>query len=419
MNRVFSKGKARAISGALLIAMLLFSVCLLSACAPQEIVKATPPQETEAEENPATTATPPSGTNPDLHKEKVQRQLSSMTLEQKVAQLFILRPEALTGVDLATLAGETTKAALGSFPVGGIIYFEKNLIDPEQTKTMLANTQAYAQENNGLPLFLCVDEEGGTVARIGGNPGFSVPSVGNMADIGATNDPSQARTAGVTIGTYLKELGFNVAFAPDADIANNPDSQVMALRSFGSDATLVASMVQAELQGFEQTGVLACAKHFPGIGGAVGDSHNEAISTKATLDQMMKTELVPFQSAIAEKVPLIMVGHLAAPALTGNDLPASLSSALITDVLRTKLGYDGLVTTDSLTMEAINARYTPDQAAVAVLNAGADIVLMPADFPTAYQGVLDAIANGKLSKERIDQSVTRILSAKYSLSEAS
>lgn len=345
--------------------------------------------------------------------------IDGMTLEQKAAQLFVVTPEAITGVDTATLATEATRAALEAYPVGGIVYFQKNLVNEQQTRDMLANTQAYAREVTGLPAFLCVDEEGGTVSRIGGNPGFAVTNVGDMCDVGALGDTDYARNIAANIGSYLRDLGFNVDFAPDADIANNPASDTMALRSFGSSAAAVSPMVKAQVEGFLSSDMLCAAKHFPGIGGAEGDSHDTSIYSSKTVDEMAQEELLPFQAAMDADVPFIMVGHLSTPQATGNDLPASVSSAIVTDLLRGRLGYDGIVITDSLAMGAVNERYAPSEAAVAALEAGVDMVLMPADLTSAYQGVLDAVASGRLSEERIDDSLERIVRTKLAWEDGS
>lgn len=343
---------------------------------------------------------------------QVAEKLDAMTLEQKVAQLFIVRPEALTGVGQVVAAGDATKEALERMPVGGVIYFATNLEDADQTREMLANTQAYGQEVTGLPLFLCVDEEGGTVSRVGGNEGFDIENVGNMSEIGATGDVERAREVAVQIGTYLTDLGFNVDFAPDADIANNPMSDTMVLRSFGSTADAVAPMVKAQIEGFTQTGILCAAKHFPGIGGAEGDSHDTSIYSQKTVDEIRDEELVPFQTAIEADVPFVMVGHLSMPNVTGDNDPASVSSEIVTDLLRNDMGYDGIIITDSMGMGAATSSIGNDRIAVEALKAGVDIVLMPADLEAAYQGVLDALEVGELDEARIDASVERILKVK-------
>ena len=368
---------------------------------------------------PPSTVPAPAAPKPALTlDERAAEKAAALTLEQKVAQLFVVTPEAITEVGTATQAGEATKEALAAYPVGGLVYFKKNLLSADQTREMIANSQTYAQDACGLPLLVGVDEEGGTVSRIGGNPGFAIPNVGNMADVGATNDPTQAQAVAQTIGGYLCDLGFNLNFAPDSDICGNPATDVMALRSFGTDPALVSDMVSAQVKGFANAGVLCCAKHFPGIGGMTGDSHEGAIVTQNTLDELRIGELAPFKAAIDAGVPMVMVGHLTAPNAFGSDVPASLNPAAVTDLLRGELGFQGLVITDSLSMGAVGDFCTPDQAGVMALLAGADLVLMPEDFAAAYQGVLDAVSEGALSEERIDQSVLRIVKAKLALDES-
>lgn len=343
---------------------------------------------------------------------EVDRIVSSMTLEQKVAQLFVVRPEAITGVGTAVAAGEATRQALLDMPVGGIVYFAANLVDADQTREMLRNTAAYSEEAIGLPVFLCVDEEGGTVSRVGGNPGFGVDNVGNMCDVGATGDADYAREVAEHIGTYLSYLGFNVDFAPDADIANNPESETMRLRSFGASADVVSLMVEAQVEGFANTGVLCSAKHFPGIGGAMGDSHDGRIYSEKTLDEIRAEELEPFRAAIRADVPFVMVGHLSVPSVTGDDDPATVSREIVTDLLRDELGYQGIIITDSMAMGAALESLSLDRLCVAPLLAGVDMVLMPEDLQAAYQGVLDAVSTGELTEERIDESVRRVVRTK-------
>lgn len=354
----------------------------------------------------------------DPVEEQAAQLVSQMTLEDKIAQMFVITPNALTGyASGVTAAGDTTKEAYQSRPVGGIVYMADNLTDPEQTTTMLSNMQEIARERTGLPVFLCVDEEGGSVARIAGNDAFGVTDVGNMSDIGASGDVQNAYNAGSTIGSYLAALGFNVDFAPVADVLTNPDNQVLGQRSFGSDAQTVAGMVTSELQGLSAAGVYGTVKHFPGHGGTSGDSHDGAVSTDKTLEELMAEELVPFQSAIDGGVNFVMVGHISAPNVTGDNAPATLSKVMITDVLRGQMGYNGIVITDAMNMEAITGFYNSDKAAVLAVTAGADMILMPADYNTAYTGILNAVNDGTITEERINESVTRIVKAKLAMGQ--
>lgn len=348
---------------------------------------------------------------------KVQEIIDSLTLEEKVCQLFMITPEALTGVGTATQAGDATRNAFDTYPVGGVIYFAKNLIDPDQTRQMLANTQRYATERMGFPVFLSVDEEGGQVARVAGNPSFGVADPGNMSDVGSRGDSQEAYEVGSRIGAYLKDLGFNMDAAPDTDVLTNPENEVVRYRSFGSDPQLVARMAQEELKGLNDQGIIGLYKHFPGHGGTTADSHEGYAYVSETLDELKNGALVPFQSGIDSGIRVIMVSHISCPNVTGDNTPATLSRMLVTDILRNEMGFDGMVITDALDMGAITEQYSSDQAAVAALNAGADMLLMPEDFQTAYQGVINAVNSGTLSEERIDESVRRILKIKVQMTE--
>ena len=339
--------------------------------------------------------------------------IGAMTLEQKVAQLFIVTPEALVeGVSQVTQAGDMTREGVTAHPVGGIVYFAQNLLDPEQTTTMLANVkQFYADAGNVAP-FIAVDEEGGTVVRVADNEAFPVQDVGDASALGSAGDTEAAKRAAEQIADYLMPLGFNLDFAPVADVVDPLRSDTMGLRSFSSDAAVAADMVRAEVEGFRDKKMLCCAKHFPGIGAAAGDSHEGAITIEATNEELETVDLVPFRAAIEAGVPMIMVGHVSLPNIVGDSTPAPLSSAVVQGMLRDSLGYTGIIVTDSLSMGAITNYYSPAEAAVAALKAGCDIPLMPERLDEAYQGVLSAVQAGELTEERIDESLTRILTAK-------
>lgn len=339
--------------------------------------------------------------------------LADMTLEQKVLQLFVVTPEALTGFSgTVTAAGDATRKSILEYPVGGLIYFARNLNNPEQVKSMLENTLRYYEEA-GYPMpFLAVDEEGGTVARIGGQAAFGVQQVGDMWDIGKGGDVKEAERVGTVIGTYLADLGFNLDFAPDADVLTNPDNKVIGKRSFGSDGQLVADMALAQLRGLESCGIYGALKHYPGHGATSGDTHDGYAAADRTLEELMEEELVPFAEGARAGVHFIMVSHIAVPAATGDGTPCTLSQYMITDILRNELGYEGIVITDAMNMGAISKQYGSGEAAIKALKAGVDIVLMPADFQRAYKGVLEAVESGELTEERIDESVRRILELK-------
>ncbi len=341
--------------------------------------------------------------------------LEAMSLEDKIAQMFIITQDALTGTSGSTVAGAKTVAAYEASPVGGIIYMKANLTSATQTKALLSAMQDIALARTGLPLFLSVDEEGGTVARIGNNDGFDIENVGNMSAIGATGDATNAYNVGVTIGTYLKDLGFNLDYAPVADVLTNPDNPVIGVRSFGSDAGLVAEMVCAELSGLESAGVYGVVKHFPGHGDTATDSHSGMAVSERTMEQLKAEELLPFAAAIEAGVSFLMVGHISLPNILEDNTPASLSYAIVTELLREEMGYEGIIMTDALDMSAITDAYTDAEAAVAAVEAGVDILLMPADYEKAYRGLLEAVLEGGISEARIDASVLRIIKVKLEM----
>lgn len=351
----------------------------------------------------------------DSDHNRVEELLAGMSLEQKVAQMFMVTPEALTNYTKVTAAGEVTKQRFMQYPVGGVIYMAGNLVDAEQTREMLKNMENYSIEFLGFPVFLGVDEEGGTVARIAKNSAFNVENVGDMSEIGASGDSDLAYLAGCTIGAYLTDLGFNLDFAPVADVWSNKKNTVVKYRSFGSDVELVRDMVTAQLRGFSEQEILGAVKHFPGHGSTTADSHKGAAVVEKNLQELLECDLIPFKGAIEEGVPFVMVGHLSLPQIVGEDVPAVLSKEIIVGILREELGFDGIVITDALDMGAITDYYSSAQAAVMAVEAGADMLLMPEDFVEAYGGVLDAVQRGELSVERIDESVRRILRVKVGM----
>ncbi len=347
---------------------------------------------------------------------KISEMLADMTLEEKAAQMFMITPEALTGTGQVLEAGDMTREAIDKYPVGGLIYFTQNLQDPEQVRSMTGNVQKFARERTGLPMLLSVDEEGGTITRFGGNLSFDYDSSADMAGIGASGDPQQAYALGEKIGKFLGSLGFNMDNAPDADVLTNLENTVVKDRSFGSDCDTVSEMALAELEGLEDQGVKGLLKHFPGHGATTADTHEGYAYTDATLEEMKSNELVPFADGIEAGVDIIMVGHISCPQVTGNEEPASLSEKMITGVLREEMGFDGVVITDAMNMGAIAENYSPAEASVKAVLAGADMILMPEDFQQAYTGVLNAVKSGKITQERIDASVTRIIGLKLEMS---
>ncbi len=345
-------------------------------------------------------------------KDQVEAIVAAMSLKEKVCQLFIVAPEQLLGSGTVTSAGDSTRKKLSQYPVGGLIYFASNLKEPDQTKTMLKQTQSYAYELWNLPLFLCVDEEGGRVARIANNAAFGVGYVEPMQNI---KDREAAYNVGARIGGYLWELGFNLDFAPNSDVLTNNSNTVIGDRSFGSDPTVVAEFAAAASDGLHAAHVMSTFKHFPGHGATEGDTHDGFAYTEKTYEQLLEAELVPFAAAKEYNVDAVMVAHISVPNVVGDDTPSSLSYRMITDILRGDLGYDGLVVTDAMNMGAIAKHYASDEAAVLAIQAGVDLLLMPKDFTQAVNGVMKAVENGTITQERLDESVLRIVKSKLEM----
>ena len=336
----------------------------------------------------------------------IDEQIAGMSLAEKVAGLFFVTPEAITGVNTAVQAGDGTKEALEKYPVGGLIYFKKNIQSKEQITAMISNSQSFSK----YPLFIGVDEEGGNIGRVA-EAGLAEKQP-SAAQIGAGGDTNNAYLAGTQIGTYLSELGFNVDFAPVADLANVSDS-IMKDRAYGSEASVVAPFVTAMMEGLQEKNVMACVKHFPGVGSTSADTHNGLASIGRSAEELRAQEFVVFKAAIDAGAQMIMVGHVNVPSLDEDNNPASMSKTIITDILREELGYDGIIITDALNMAAISEYYSSEQAAIMALKAGCDMVLMPEDFIQAYAGVMTAVAEGTISEQRVNDSLKRIYRIKY------
>ena len=320
---------------------------------------------------------------------------ANMTLEEKIGQLFIVTPEQAGGYDDVTIT------------VGGIIQMGGNVNSPEQ----IVDFNNELQNKSKYGLFIAVDEEGGRVARIGNNYNFDVPRYDSMLSIGNTGNTENARSVGRTIGAYIKRYGFNVDFAPDADVFTNPNNTVIGDRAFSTNPQVASSMVSACVDGFHESGIITSIKHFPGHGDTSEDTHLGTATMNKSWDELKSCELVPFINNL-DKTDMIMISHITLPQVTSDGLPASLSRKIITKKLRGELGYSGIVITDALEMEAISNMYTSAQAAVKAFTAGADIILMPADINKAMSGIKTAVNNGEISEERLNESVMKILRLK-------
>lgn len=357
---------------------------------------------------PDTTGASTDETTEPVEADPVQTLLDSMDLDEKICQLFIVTPEALSGAGAVTEAPDHLDDALQQYPVGGIVLFSQNLVDEEQCQALLSAYQSASR----IPLLVGVDEEGGLVSRLGAKDAMNVPEFPPMGTIGQSGRSDDAYAVGHTLGQSLRRLGFNLDFAPVADVNTNPDNPVIGTRAFSSDPEVAAQMVSACVRGFVETNTICCLKHFPGHGDTAEDSHSSAAATDKTLEQLREAEFLPFAAGITAGAPMVMVGHISVPAVTGDATPATLSPSIVTGLLRETLGFGGVVVTDAMNMKAVSGQYPAGEAAVMALCAGCDMILMPDDLSAAISAVHDALADGRLTLERLDASVTRILALK-------
>lgn len=348
--------------------------------------------------------TPEPMPTPDPVKVRAEELLSGMTLREKLCQLMIVRPEVLTGESPVTAAGETTRLALETYPVGGLIYSVDNLVTQEQTREMITNTQSYSK----LPLFISADEEGGNVGRLMYKLGTTwVNSMYSYKDEGADTAYANAKT----IGTDMVSCLFNTDFAPVADVWTNPENTVIGDRAYSDDFEQAAELVASAVRGFTDAGVICCLKHFPGHGDTSTDTHEGAAVVSKSLDELRAGEFLPFVSGIEAGADMVMMGHITVTLVDPE--PATISKAIITDVLRGELGWDGVVISDSLDMGAL-AGYDNGEVCVKFLEAGGDILLGIPDIETALTALEAAVTDGRLTESRIDESVQRVLELKIS-----
>lgn len=333
--------------------------------------------------------------------EIVTARIAEMPLTDKVAALFMVAPEQITGVDAVTRAGDATKDALTTYKVGGLVYAAKNITGADQLKELLSNT-ALIDET----LFLAVNEEGGQNSVLASK--LTVTQVPDMASVSGVDG---ARLAGDDTGAYLAEYGFNLNLAPVADVKTSEDS-ILGNRSFGNDAGQVGEMAAAYVQGLTERGVSACVKTFPGLGSVTESTADGMAETGRSQSEMESVEFPAYQAAIAAGSEFVMVGTISAPALAGDNTPCCLSPPVI-GLLRNNLGYDGIVITGALNEAAVKDYHTSAEAAEKALRAGADMLYMPENFKEAYEGLLQAAEADETLQSRIDEALMRIYRVKY------
>ena len=356
----------------------------------------------------------------------VRSTMRKMTTDQKIGQLFVTYAygtdartvtEADAAQNLAAYGVRTPAEVVDKYGLGGVIYFawSNNVANPQQIAKLSNGLQRAAANRDTKvdpPLLISTDQEMGVVVRVG-PPATQLP--GSMA-LGATRDPRSAQQAAQITGRELRAIGINQNYAPDADVNVDPQNPVIGVRSFSSDPALVSQLVAAQVTGFEQPGrqgVSSTAKHFPGHGDTSTDSHYGLPVIDHTREEWEQLDEPPFRAAVEAGIDSIMTAHIVVPALDPSEDPATLSQPILTGLLRERLGYDGVVVTDSLQMAGVREKYGDDEVAVRAVLAGADQLLMPMDMDVAYEAVQEAVASGRISAERLDQSVERILRMKY------
>lgn len=342
-------------------------------------------------------------TTEDAVSELVDKTMAEMSLHDKVCQMMFVTPEGLTGTDDVMVAGDATKQALQAYPVGGIIYFANNFDNVDQTRDMISNTQSYSK----IGLFIATDEEGGRVNRIMDTLGTTY--IGHMYDY-KDDGPDAAFENAKTIASDMSALGFNLDFAPVADVWSNPDNTVIGDRAYSDDYAQAAELVGSAVKGFQDGGVICTLKHFPGHGDTAEDSHYSSAYVNRTKAQIMADEMQPFRTGIDAGAELVMVGHLIVPDI--DELPSTLSYKIATEMLRGDLEFDGVAITDSMEMESIADNYGVADSAVMAVQAGMDMLLQPADLAAAVNAIVTAVQNGDITEPRIDESVRRILTLK-------
>ena len=394
-----------------LLTLTALLLALLWGCTPTPPETTEAPPETTTEAQPETTQPP---TEAPTEPDPLVLQLEAMTLEEKVGQLFMVTPgtlglpqikapmEALSQEQLTQMEN-AIREIFAKYPVGGIVQFAADLYSPEQITAYNALLQRAAE----IPLFLGIDEEGGTVARLANHSAFDLPQYQSAGAVGASGNPQDALEMGQTIGAYLGEYGFNMDFAPVADVNTNPNNPVIGNRAFSSHCNVAGQMAKAMAEGLEEQGIVPVFKHFPGHGDTAQDSHEEVAYSNKTLEELQACEFIPF-SGLTEN-QCVMVGHIALPEVTGDMTPATLSSEIVTGLLREKLGFRGLILTDSMVMEAITDNYSSAEASLLALEAGCQIILQPADFPSAFAGVVKAVEAGTFPEEQLNAVVLQIL----------
>ncbi len=327
-----------------------------------------------------------------------------MTLEQKIGQ-------RLVGGFPSTTMSEEFINAVKEYKIGNVILFRENVENEQQLKKLCEDIQELITKETGYPAFITIDQEGGVVTRL---PETLANIPGAMA-LAATKDSNNAYIAGKLTGEELASLGVNFNLSPCLDVNSNPNNPIIGARSYSDNANTVAEFGVQMIKGLVEGGVLASAKHFPGHGDTAVDSHISLPCVDKSFDELMQVEFVPFMAAIKAKVPAIMTTHILFPQIEKEKLPATMSRTIMTDVLRGKLGFDGLIVSDCMEMSAIAKFYTTEQGVQKALNAGVDLVFVSHNavkLAECAKLAKENVISGVLNADEIDESVERILKYK-------
>lgn len=332
--------------------------------------------------------------------------MRGMSLEEKIGQLFIVSPETLTNEEYTLSLADAEVFSV--YPVGGIVFFGQNIASESQFKGLIQAFRDAADAQGMQPLFLAMNQEGGAVSAIESKLGYDL--LPSAAQIGETGDTAQATAIGRAIAERMREFGLNLDFAPAADVAVD-GGELMGERSFGTEPGAVSTLALALADGLRSNGITPCFKHFPGQGAAIGAMENGRERSNRTAGEMRQTEWRPFIAAIAAQAEMIQMSSITARGIDAA-CSATLSSAVIQGILRDELGFTGVIATASLRSPAVTNAYDAGEAAVLALQAGADVLLLPEDLEAAVLCIHQALRQGDLTEERIDESVARILALK-------
>ena len=340
-------------------------------------------------------------------EEMVASQIAGMSIEQKAAALFFVTPEQLLGIETpVTEVGSSISEKLNQYPVGGIVLKEGNITSAEGLSEMVSNLQVFTQNS----LFIGISDEGGEDSPFI-TSGISENVIASQKETAESLGNTGAYSAGISLGSELKQFGFNVDFAPLADVSLK-DGSIAEQKGFGKDAATNAELARNVVKGLTDQSIFAGVKYFPGYGDATQEGNSGQIISQRTRDDL-KEEYAPYQEAIDAGAKFLMISHVSLPKIRGDKRPASLSPEIITDIVREEWGYDGIVITDYMDKSCIYQKYTYAEAAVGAIEAGADMILSTKNFAKSYNGILDAVKKGQLTEERIDQSLTRIYKVKF------